>query len=69
MLKLVEKESREDSEAFNALVDLLKKVDGFVMLMCHHNKFEVAKFGLNNVDIVYACEYAKSKIFNGENFE
>jgi hypothetical protein len=69
MLRLIDKTPREESEVFNDLVNLLKKVDGFVVLMINKGQVEVAKFNLSPMEIVYVCEYAKSEIFNGESFE
>lgn len=66
MLRLLDEAPREESEVFHELVNLLKKVDGFVVLMVNNNQIEVAKFNLCKMEIVYACEYAKFKIMNGE---
>jgi|GEM_PF-4047550 len=63
MLRLLDPTPREENEVFQELVSLLKKVDGFAVLMVHNNKVEVAKFNLSKMEIVYACEYVKSKIF------
>jgi len=68
-LRLLDIVPREESEVFAELVNLLKKVDGFAVLIVNNNKIEVAKFNLSKMEIVYACEYAKSKIFDGETFE